>query len=63
MPLFEFFCAKCNERFEKLCRSTSEKEAECSKCGTSAGKVFSTFRSGKTNSGGAAASAGSSCGG
>ena len=53
MPLYEYRCRECGERFEKLARfSASASEIECPKCG--ARKVdklisaFSTRMSGTT---------------
>jgi len=37
MPLYEFRCRQCGERFEKLVRSSSEPEyPKCPQCGTRA---------------------------
>jgi len=34
MPIYEYRCKKCGEKFEKLVRfSTSTSEIECPKCG------------------------------
>ncbi|MBL7183119.1 MAG: zinc ribbon domain-containing protein [Anaerolineae bacterium] len=34
MPIYEYRCLKCGEKFEKLVRlSTSTSEIECPKCG------------------------------
>ncbi|NLI71036.1 MAG: zinc ribbon domain-containing protein [Firmicutes bacterium] len=60
MPLYEFFCAKCNRRFEKLCSSSRKEGIECPQCGSEAKRVFSTFNC-KTGSGGSASAGGSSC--
>ncbi|MGR3218984.1 MAG: FmdB family zinc ribbon protein [Candidatus Anammoxibacter sp.] len=45
MPIYEYDCDKCKERFEFLQRSNEK--AACPKCGSaSATKVFSTFAKG-----------------
>ncbi len=62
MPLYEFFCDQCRDRFEKLCRQNGENQVHCPRCGTGARKVFSTFRTGKTGSGETGVGGGSSCG-
>ncbi len=43
MPLFEYRCKKCGEKFEKLVMNKSEKIV-CGKCGSGdLDKLFSTF--------------------
>ncbi len=62
MPLFEYRCKDCGERFETLVlSSSSEEESECPKCGSmQTEKQMSMFASsGGNGSGGASAS---SCG-
>ncbi|NLV91376.1 MAG: zinc ribbon domain-containing protein [Firmicutes bacterium] len=62
MPLFEFKCKACGDKFEELV--TSKTEVKCPNCHSGeVGKVVSTF--GFRSSGGAAASGGgcSSCAG
>ncbi len=45
MPIYEYDCDKCGERFEHLQRSNEK--AECPKCGgVSNTKVFSVFAKG-----------------
>ena len=35
MPIYEYQCRKCGEKFEKLVRSMSDsKPVECAKCGS-----------------------------
>jgi putative FmdB family regulatory protein len=60
MPLFEYRCKDCGEKFETLVLSSSE-EIECPKCGSKkTEKQMSMFASAGVNgSGGASAS---SCG-
>lgn len=61
VPLYEFYCSKCEKKFEELCGSDT-RTAPCPQCMKEAGKVLSLFRAGKSSSGsGAAASSG--CGG
>ncbi|QJA05975.1 zinc ribbon domain-containing protein [Thermosulfurimonas marina] len=45
MPIYEFRCEHCGERFEKLClTSRDERETRCPRCGSSRVKrEFSTF--------------------
>ncbi len=61
MPLYEFVCTNCREKFENLCRSEVD-SLSCPSCGAKAKRVFSTFRSTRSSSGGSPASSGS-CGG
>ncbi|MGR3316979.1 MAG: FmdB family zinc ribbon protein [Candidatus Anammoxibacter sp.] len=45
MPMYEYDCNKCNERFEFLQRSNEK--ATCPKCGSTAStKIFSVFAQG-----------------
>ena len=62
MPIFEYRCSDCGERFETLVFSSSENEVECPKChSTQTEKQMSMFASsGGNGSGGSSAS---SCGG
>jgi putative FmdB family regulatory protein len=44
MPLFEYSCAKCGERFEALLKSAADRPAGCPACGSRrVGRQFSTF--------------------
>ena len=45
MPIYEYRCSECGEKFEKLVRlSTSTSEIECPKCGgRKVDKLISTF--------------------
>lgn len=46
MPLFEFVCKKCGEKFEKLILSGEDNDIECPKCKSKeVEKQFSTFSS------------------
>ncbi len=42
MPLYEYYCSECRQRFEKLV-SSLQKEAPCPRCSTLSPKVFSAF--------------------
>lgn len=64
MPIYEYECEECRERFEKFVQSmqNAEKNVTCPKCGSShVHKVLSLFgvRGGSKSSSGF--SAGSSC--
>jgi putative FmdB family regulatory protein len=60
MPLYEYRCDGCQERFESYVRSWSESVA-CPRCGgASVEKQVSTFAF--TGAGGGGASAGGGCG-
>ncbi len=45
MPVFEYKCSECNEKFEKLHKSSSQKDdISCPKCNsTNNKKLFSSF--------------------
>ena len=60
MPIYEYRCSECGEKFEKLVRfSASTSEVECPKCGgRKVDKLISAF-SARTSS--AAATYASSC--
>jgi putative FmdB family regulatory protein len=60
LPLYEFYCSSCRHKFERLC-SYGVSVYACPQCGGESKKVFSTFRSGRSSSGGGRASGG--CGG
>jgi len=65
MPIYEYQCEECAERFEKLVRSsTKQEEITCPKCGSGlvrkALSVFGFTGGSKTSSAGS--SAGNSCG-
>jgi len=48
MPIYEFRCEDCGERFEKLCFSSAdENKTRCPRCGSSrVRREFSTFACG-----------------
>ena len=65
MPIYEFTCERCADRFEALCRmgSTGE-DLECPVCGhPKVRKVMSTFASRSSSPGGGTTAHGSSCAG
>ena len=51
MPLYEYRCRECGERFEKLVRfSASASEIECAKCGArKVDKLISAFSTGMSS--------------
>ncbi len=59
MPLYEYYCEKCSQRFEKLV-SSMQKEAPCPRCSSISPKVFSTFQTtgGEKKSAGSGGAAG-----
>lgn len=42
MPLYEYVCNKCNERFELMKSFNDVAPVKCPKCGTEAKKLIST---------------------
>lgn len=67
MPLYEYRCADCHERFEKLASmDAADKQVTCPHCGGTRSRrlisVFATF-SPSSQPGGGAASGGCGCGG
>ena len=59
MPIYEYRCSECGEKFEKLVRlSTSTSEIECPKCrGRKVDKLISVFSAKMSSSTVATASA------
>ncbi|MGQ9470409.1 MAG: FmdB family zinc ribbon protein [Candidatus Aminicenantales bacterium] len=44
MPIYEFICRQCGQRFECLTRIGNEKEVTCPSCGSAElTKLFSSF--------------------
>jgi putative FmdB family regulatory protein len=62
MPIYEYKCKKCTEKFElRLGFSHDKKSVKCPKCGQEdPDRVFSPFMTG-ASSGGSYSSPGSSC--
>ncbi|MBI4185998.1 MAG: zinc ribbon domain-containing protein [Chloroflexi bacterium] len=65
MPIYEYFCLRCNRKFELLRRLSEAGEAACCpKCQAAAQRVLSTFCSlSRDDSGQTVPTGGSSCGG
>ena len=63
MPIYEYQCQTCNERFDKFLRSISaEVEVVCPSCGSKqVRKAFSLFASRGSDSGTAAQSSSPVC--
>ncbi len=61
MPLYEYFCPECEDRFESF-RYLSERNdvVECPNCGKESERVLSAFAVGRGSSGGSVSSS-SSC--
>ncbi len=58
MPIYEYTCAKCGHRFERLVRTDEDVPGKCPECGsTRIQKQFSTFSA--TIAGGGSADSGS----
>jgi len=52
MPIFEYECRECGEKFEELV-SNPESTVSCPKCGSDqVGRMLSVFASGGSGSGG-----------
>jgi putative FmdB family regulatory protein len=49
MPLYEYVCRQCGERFEKLVRASDAQTVACPRCeSASVTRAFSTFATGNT---------------
>ena len=42
MPIYEYYCPQCEERFELLC-SVGDDEVSCPQCGLKAERRFSSY--------------------
>jgi len=66
MPIFEYVCDDCNEKYEKLVRSrTAKVELKCPTCGSAQGKKALSAFSARTAGGASLAvssSSGPACG-
>ena len=62
MPLYEYRCQECGEKFEKLVSFSQSEQVECANCGSEhTQKLVSGFAMAGGSSSGS--SGGSSCGG
>jgi putative FmdB family regulatory protein len=61
MPIYEYTCEKCHEKFEKLVRSSTDGKPECPKCGSA--KTARTLSVFAAVGGGDSSSSSSSSGG
>lgn len=64
MPLYEYKCPECGEKFEELASASSQEPVECPKCGSVAKRQISGFAIGSGGGGSVAGggfSHGSSC--
>lgn len=43
MPLYEYYCGKCDKTYELLQSVNASKIIECEECGGSANKIMSSF--------------------
>jgi putative FmdB family regulatory protein len=66
MPIYEYVCDACNERFEKIVIN-KQQEISCPKCSSKNAtiqlSVFATAAAGSGSSGGFTGGGGSCCGG
>lgn len=64
MPIYEYYCPECKEKFEKLCRfSQADEAAACPKCKHTSKRVISKFASFSKDSSGMTAPIAGSGGG
>lgn len=66
MPIYEYVCAECRHKFEKLQSMASNGEATCPECGKEAKKALSVFAAISISTSGEATSVagtGGGCGG
>ncbi|MBM4143540.1 MAG: zinc ribbon domain-containing protein [Lentisphaerae bacterium] len=62
MPIYEYTCRKCGERFEYLARRLNEAAPRCPGCGASRPvKELSVFSAGESRKGGSLPCAGGAC--
>ncbi len=62
MPIFEYRCKECGERFEKLVFGSQSRDVHCEKCGSpNVEKMMSAFATSGSQSNGVGANAGSGC--
>lgn len=64
MPIYEFNCKPCKDKFELLISSSKIPDARCPKCGSAkVERIFSTFFSGSSGGASHSSSHGSNCAG
>ncbi len=62
MPIYEYECSECGERFEKLVRmSTQASEVECPQCGAHHSERLVSLMASVGRGGGAALHSGTAC--
>ncbi|UCF79753.1 MAG: zinc ribbon domain-containing protein [Candidatus Eiseniibacteriota bacterium] len=62
MPIYEFRCGSCGERFEKLCSVGKDKGVRCPACGgQKSERLFSLFGVRSSSKSASGSGAGSSC--
>ncbi len=61
MPIYEFFCSDCQNRFERISRS-SQQEADCPTCGKPSPKQVSAPSIGSASSAAAPSCPPAGCG-
>lgn len=61
MPIYEYQCEQCQQRFEIITRKSSD-TAECPTCQGSGRKVVSTFSAGSSSPAGCGSMGGPGCG-
>jgi len=59
MPIYEYWCTDCGEKFDKLVSFSSKEEIECPKCGSK--KVQKTISSFATRASSASRTSVASC--
>ncbi len=63
MPLYEYKCPKCGQRFDEIVSYSRADEVTCESCGyEKPERLMSTFSSGSSSSGGLSASTSCSSG-
>ena len=63
MPVYEFYCEKCNKKFEQLCRINWEGAVKCPFCANEhPSKVLSAFSSPGSGGSGCGSCSSHNCG-
>ncbi|MEW6080547.1 MAG: zinc ribbon domain-containing protein [Bacillota bacterium] len=60
MPIYEFKCSSCGEKFERLCRMGEDSPGPCPGCGSDASKKVLSLFAGKGSKGSACSGCSSS---